>query len=210
MPKKVDHHVRRTQIAAALMRVAATHGLQAISLRHVAAEAGVSAGMVQHYFRTKDQMMTFALEVVSDNVQARLAAVAADLDDPGSPKAAVRALLVQMLPLDEQRHLEGHVGLAFHAYAAIRPAIADQLRAGTEQLWAFLADRIRAAQRSGDAPAALDPAGAAITLSALVEGLSLQVLNRYYPPETALDVFDAHLCTVFGPPTDDPAPGTVG
>ncbi|MFN2494937.1 MAG: TetR/AcrR family transcriptional regulator [Pseudonocardiaceae bacterium] len=210
MPKKVDHHARRTQIADALLRIAATHGLQAISLRHVAAEAGVSAGMVQHYFRTKDKMMTFALEVVSDNVQARLAAGAADLDDADSPKAVVRALLVQMLPLDEARRLEGHVGLAFHAYAAIRPAMADQLRADAELLLAFLADRIRAAQRSGDAPATLDPAGAAITLLALVEGLSMQVLVRYYPPETALDIFDAHLCTVFDPPPDDRARGTVG
>ncbi|MGH3910171.1 MAG: TetR/AcrR family transcriptional regulator, partial [Pseudonocardiaceae bacterium] len=64
MPKRVDHRARRTQIADALMRVAATKGLQAVSLRHVAHEAGVSAGMVQHYFRTKDEMMTFALEVV--------------------------------------------------------------------------------------------------------------------------------------------------
>src|SRR3954467_4457371 len=42
------------------MRVAAHQGLEAVSLRHVATEAGVSTGMVQHYFRTKDEMMTFA------------------------------------------------------------------------------------------------------------------------------------------------------
>ena len=52
MPKKVDRQERRTRIADALMRVAADQGLEAVSLRHVAAEAGVSAGMVQHYFRT--------------------------------------------------------------------------------------------------------------------------------------------------------------
>lgn len=202
VPKKVDHQARRTQIADALMRVAATQGLQAVSLRHVATEAGVSAGLVQHYFRTKDEMMTFALEVVSENVQARLAA-GADLDNPVSPKAVVRALLVQMLPLDEPRWLEGHVGLAFHAHAAVQPALADQLRADTEQLRAFLAEHIRAAQNSGHAPAALDPTGAAITLLALVEGLSMHVLNRYYPPEITLAAFDAHLCAVFGPPTED-------
>ena len=57
MPKKVDHQERRTLIADALMRVAADQGLEAVSLRHVAAAAGVSSGMVQHYFRTKDEMM---------------------------------------------------------------------------------------------------------------------------------------------------------
>lgn len=64
MPKKVDRHERRTLIADALMRVAARQGLEAVSLRHVAAEAGVSPGMVQHYFRTKDEMMAFAMAVV--------------------------------------------------------------------------------------------------------------------------------------------------
>jgi AcrR family transcriptional regulator len=55
MPKKVDRQERRTLIADALMRVAADQGLAAVSLRTVAAEAGVSAGMVQPYFRTKDE-----------------------------------------------------------------------------------------------------------------------------------------------------------
>jgi AcrR family transcriptional regulator len=56
------------------MSLAATRGLEAVSLRHVATEAGVSTGMVQHYFRTKDEMMTFALEMVMDNIQARATA----------------------------------------------------------------------------------------------------------------------------------------
>ena len=39
MPKKVDHAERRRLIADALMRVAAEQGLEAVSLRHVAAAA---------------------------------------------------------------------------------------------------------------------------------------------------------------------------
>ena len=58
MPRRVDHQLRRKQLADAVMRLAATEGLEEVSLRHVAAEAGVSTGMVQHYFRTKDEMMT--------------------------------------------------------------------------------------------------------------------------------------------------------
>jgi AcrR family transcriptional regulator len=204
VPKKVDHQQRRTQIAEALMRVAASRGLAAVSLRHVAAEAGVSAGRVQHYFRTKDEMMTFALQVVSERVEARLAADAA-LVDRASPRDIVRALLVQMLPLDEPRWLEGHVGLAFHAYTATQPPLAEALRTDNEHLQAFLAEHIRAAQTSGQAPTAPEPTTAARTLLALVEGLSMQVLNHYYRPETALTAFETHLDTVFGPPTDGPA-----
>jgi AcrR family transcriptional regulator len=192
MPKRVDHHARRTEIADALMRVAATRGLEEVSLRHVAAEAGVSAGMVQHYFRTKEEMMTFALDVVRERVQARLAAEPGDI---ASPRAVVRALLIQLLPLDESRLLEGHVALAFLAYAAVKPAAGAALRDDTALMRAFIAEQIRATQ----GPAApIDPAHAATGLLALVDGLGLHVLGRHYSPEVALAVFDAHLEVVFG------------
>ena len=71
MPKKVDHQQRREQIAAALMRVVANDGLEAVSLRHVAAEAGVTAGMVQHYFPSKEAMMDFAMQSASARFDSR-------------------------------------------------------------------------------------------------------------------------------------------
>ena len=140
MPKQVDPHERRTLLADALLRVAATRGLMDVSLRHVAAEAGVTAGMVQHYFRTKDEMMVFALDVVSARVQARLEA---DPTMHDGPRALVRALLVQLLPVDDDRVLEGRVAIAFHAYAASRPAVATRLREDTRGIRAMIAEQIR-------------------------------------------------------------------
>lgn len=196
MPRKVDRHERRTRIADALMRVAAERGLEAVSLRHVAAEAGVSVGMVQHYFRDKDEMMVFALGRVSENVQARLAAGGTDT----SLREMLRALLVQLLPLDEERTVEGQVALAFQAYAAVRPAVAEGLRENTAQMRAFLGDRIRAAQSAGEAVPTIDSRHAATALLALVEGLGVHVLGRHYSADEALAVFDAHLATLFEPP----------
>jgi AcrR family transcriptional regulator len=196
VPKKVDHRARRTLIADALLRVAADRGLEGVSLRHVAAEAGVSAGMVQHYFRTKDEMMIFALEVVGENVEARLAAEG--LGESPAPGELVRALLVQLLPLDEPRRAEGRVALAFLAHAAVKPVIAAALRADTARFRAFVADGIRAAQASGETPPDLDPDHAATALLALVEGLGIHVLGGHYSPELALAVFDAHVATLFG------------
>jgi AcrR family transcriptional regulator len=197
VPKRVDRDARRRLIADALLRVAAGRGLEAVSLRHVAAEAGVSAGMVQHYFRTKDEMMTFALTVVGERVEARLDAE--ELGETPAAGALVRALLVQLLPLDEERRVEGRVALAFLAYAAVKPAVAAALREDTARLRGFVADRIRAAQEAGEAGPGVDPAQAATTLLALVEGLGLHVLGGHYPAATALAVFDAHLAMLFGP-----------
>src|ERR671910_1577923 len=100
MPRKVDHRERRELLADALMRLAAARGLEGVSLRHVAAEAGVSTGMVQHYFRTKDEMMTFALGMVMDRIRERSQADAAPASASASACELVRRLLLQVLPLD--------------------------------------------------------------------------------------------------------------
>jgi AcrR family transcriptional regulator len=182
------------------MRVAADRGLAEVSLRHVATEAGVSSGMVQHYFRTKDEMMTFALEVIYENVQARIADYDVALGESPGPRELVRALLIQLLPLDQPRMREGRVALAFSAYAAVKPAIASALRKDTAQMREYLAQQIRLAQAAGAASADVDPTNAATGLLALVEGLALHVIGEYYQPDMALSVFEAHLDQLFGPP----------
>jgi hypothetical protein len=89
----------------------------------------------------------------------------------------LRALLIQLLPLDEPRRIEGQVALAFLSYAAVRPGIATRLR---------------------ESSAGIDPADAATALLVLVDGLGVQVLTRHYSAEVALAAFDAHLDAVFG------------
>jgi AcrR family transcriptional regulator len=189
MPRKVDHHERRELLADALMRLAAAQGLEKVSLRHVAAEAGVSTGMVQHYFRTKDEMMTFALGMVMDRIRERSQAEAA----PTTPRELVRALLLQVLPLDETRRLENHVVLAFLAYVAVKPAIAAGLRQDAAQMRTFLADQLRAAGADG-----IDPEPAAAGLLALVDGLGLQLLSQQYTEQEAMAALDTQLALLFG------------
>ncbi|MFC5805294.1 TetR/AcrR family transcriptional regulator [Streptomyces formicae] len=191
MPRKVDHRERRELLADALMRLAAARGLEEVSLRHVAAEAGVSTGMVQHYFRTKDEMMTFALGMVMDRISERSQAAAA----PVTPRELVRGLLLQVLPLDETRRLENHVVLAFLAYAAVKPSIASGLREAAAEMRRFLADQLRATGVDS-----VDPERAAAGLLALVDGLGLQLLSRQYAEEDAVAALDAQLTLLFGRP----------
>ena len=199
MPKKVDHHERRTRIADALMRVAAKDGLEAVSLRHVATEAGVSSGMVQHYFRTKDEMMAFALAVIREHNQARVEAAVGGLGESPSPRWLLRTMLGELLPLDEPRRADGRVALAFLAYTAVRPGAAASLREDTAGMLTFIADLIRSAQAGGDARGGVDPAHAAAGLLAATEGLALYVLSGQYPADTALAALDAQLALIFRP-----------
>lgn len=199
MPRKVDHRERRTLIADALMRVAAERGLEAVSLRHVAAEAGVTSGMVQHYFRTKDEMMTFAMEVVRERNQARLTEAMSRLGPSPAPRDLIRMMVRELLPLDEPRRADGRVAMAFLAYTAVRPAAAKALQEDTAEMVKFLAGQIHAAQEAGEADTAVDPDHAAAGLLAIMEGLGVYLLGGHYTSDTALAAFDAHLARIFGP-----------
>lgn len=195
VPKKVDHRQRRALIADALMRVAAERGLEAISLRQVAAEAGVTSGMVQHYFRNKDEMVVFAMEMVKESISARMSA--ADSSEGGTGVELVRTLLVQLLPLDEERRTEGRVALAFMAYAAAHPEVGAAVRADNAYLRKIITERIHDGQMAQEVHSGHDPECAATALMALVEGLSIHTLNGDYSPERALAVFESYLGPFF-------------
>ncbi len=195
MPKQVDHTARRRAIADALWRVVAHEGFEGVSLRHVAAEAGVSMGMVQHYFSTKEQMLLFALDSVAERTGARFATELAKLPDPPPPRAAVRAFLVQLLPLDEPRRQEGHSLYALLAGGLRHGELGQRLRAGMEQLREFLTGQVAAGMVTAD------PEVAAVTLMALTDGLAAHVLGGFLTPEAAETALNAQLDTVFGPET---------
>lgn len=189
MPKKVDRQERRTLIADALMRVAAEQGLEAVSLRHVAAEAGVSPGMVQHYFRTKDEMMAFAMAVVRERSQIRVTGAVTRLGDNPPPRLLLRTMIKALLPLDDQSRNDGRVALAFLAYTAVRPAAAVALREDTAQLVGFITSILPA--RHGNEVAA--------GVLALMEGLGVYLLGGQYTAEQALRALEAHLDMLFEP-----------
>lgn len=199
MPRVVDHEDRRRHIAEALWQVTVAHGLEGVSLRHVAAEAHMSMGLVQHYFTSKDEMLLFSLDALHEQVTERVARHIASASQPLGPRALVRAVLVELLPLDEQRRTEAQVGLAFMAQAAVHPPVAAALRANFDQLQQFVADQIALARQGGDTCHVPEPEAAAAELLALLDGLSAHVLAGCRTPDTAVEVFDQRLDAVLPP-----------
>ena len=61
MPKIVDHDVQREKFAEAAMSLIAQHGLEGVTMRAVAAEAGLSYGSLFHYFSAKDELLIHAV-----------------------------------------------------------------------------------------------------------------------------------------------------
>lgn len=187
MPKQVDHEHRRLEIVAALWRIAGERGLEAVSLSEVATEAGISKGLVQHYFPTKDAMLRHATMALRDRVGERMPA-------PGD----LRSTLVALLPLSPRARADALVANAFLIRARRDPQLAEIFRRGHTMLRAAVADLVRAAQLAGDLPSALDPASAADLLLALVHGLGEAILLEHHAPDEAIAILDRQLGLLAG------------
>jgi AcrR family transcriptional regulator len=61
VPKIVDHDAQRVKFAEAAMSLIAQHGLEGLTMRAVAAEAGLSYGSLFHYFGSKDELLMHAV-----------------------------------------------------------------------------------------------------------------------------------------------------
>ncbi|MFE3541919.1 TetR/AcrR family transcriptional regulator [Nocardia sp. NPDC059177] len=168
MPKQVDHSSRRAAISDAVMRVLARDGLEAVSVRHVAAEADVSAGQVQHYFPTKDAMMEYAAGTIAERIATRITAAGPDPD--------LHQLLTALLPTDADSAADARSLIGYLAFATVRPQIAATMATNGRGFRDHVA---------GLLPAHPDPHTAANTLLALLDGLSLHVTVGQIPAETA-------------------------
>jgi AcrR family transcriptional regulator len=179
VPRQVDHEQRRQKIAEALWRIVSTQGLEGVSLRNVATEAGISMGLVQHYFSSKDEMLLFAFGMLSARVEARLMAA-----KPQGPP--IKTMFLEMLPLDDERRAEAHVAVAFMARAAVSPAFAEATRAQSPMFREYLAGLLRAD--------GLSDADEHVTiLLAALDGLTVHILAGQLTPEAAVKALDVHL-----------------
>ncbi|NUP22251.1 MAG: TetR/AcrR family transcriptional regulator [Streptomyces sp.] len=209
MPKRVDHAERRAEIGEALVRVAGRRGLHAVGMRDVAAEAGVSLRLVQYYFETKEKLLLFGLELLTEQfgrrVSERLGAIAAG-DAPG-PRATVEALLMAALPVDEESRTFHHLYTSYAILSVTDPALAAQpfisRPDAAEDAVAGLLEQARDADllRPG-----VEPRLEAIGLLALSAGLGTSILVGQRSAESATAVLRHGLDRIFRP--RDPSQAT--
>ncbi|MBT2420734.1 TetR/AcrR family transcriptional regulator [Streptomyces sp. ISL-22] len=201
MPRTADHAQRRSQITEGLIRVAARDGVHAVTMRAVAAEAGVSLRLVQYYFETKGRLMLAALRHLEQQSHDRWAARLSALPDPPSQRARVEALLTEALPTDEASRTFHILWTSCAMLAMTDPDLAAQPFAeGPDRLEAQLADLLRQAQAEGGLAEAADPDVEATRLLALSHGLGTSVLVGRRTPDAAMEALGYHLDWLFSPP----------
>nr|WP_296770828.1 TetR/AcrR family transcriptional regulator [Rhodococcus sp. (in: high G+C Gram-positive bacteria)] len=72
----------RRRILAAAEELIAVHGVEKVRLRDIATQAGVSVGMIQHYFDTRDGVIDAMMGAASVRRVTEWATIAAHVEDP--------------------------------------------------------------------------------------------------------------------------------
>jgi len=161
----VDHDERRRRIAEVTVDVIAREGLEAATIRRIAAELGGPTKIITHYFADKQELLVWAYRSLAEQSERYLTEVIAR-----DPTDIVSALMA-MTAVDESQTLLWRVYIAFWDRAARDPFFAELQRTQINLALKRIAEIIRA--RNGERE---DVESVSQRLNALVQGISLLAL----------------------------------
>jgi len=168
--------LRREQMLRAAAELIGERGFSETRIADVARRAGASPALVIYYFSTKDQLLTEALRF---SEAAFYATVTAELETLRTARERLELLVRTTCVPQGEGEVPGAWGLWFDLWAqAFRhPEIAKD-RIELDQRWRdTIARVVRDGQASGEI-GGVDADAFAITFSALIDGLSIQVALR--------------------------------
>ncbi|MFF2545985.1 TetR/AcrR family transcriptional regulator [Kitasatospora sp. NPDC058063] len=203
MPKQVDHRERRETIARALWRVVERRGATHLTMREVAQEAGISLGQLQHYFGSRAQMLSFAMDFASEQSARRVGLAMGALGGRPHPRDVLRAMLVEQLPLHADARATSRMSAAYVLEALHDEEVHARARGGLLQGRAMVEQVLRQAIADGQLAPDRDPVVETDLLLALTGFATLLELD-VVGPDAVLTAVDRHLDRLFA------APGDVG
>lgn len=164
---------RRDQILTAAEQVATFEGLDKLTMRSAASEAGVSLRLVQYYFGSKSSLLEAVLTRFSDR---SFAGWRARVGDEMSAREKVRAFVDAALPLDDERRAFHRLGVSFASLALSDPQLAAGIyRTNLDATEAALVDLIRSAAHECGA-GEVEWRVEARTLMSLIHGVGTMIM----------------------------------
>jgi AcrR family transcriptional regulator len=172
--RKAYHHggLRRVLIDAAVEAIAA-HGIEALNLRRLAAQAGVTAGAPYHHFPSREQL----LRAVAEEGFGQLAADLIAARDAAPAKAGARLEALGRAYVNFAISHPGYFRAMFHGDANSAGPTETGLRA-----FHLLRDAVLACQEAGAAPPG-DPAPLVLAAWSAVHGFATLWIDGALPFE---------------------------
>lgn len=143
-----------TRLLDGVLTVLAEQGVGALSVRSVAAAAGVSPAQVQYYYRAKSELVRAGFDHAGEQFLADVAA---------ARPTTLMEVVLQWLPLDDRRERRARVWLAYAAISAVDADLAASAARLDEELRGWFLD-----QGLSD--------HAAAQLFAMIDGVTVQCL----------------------------------
>lgn len=165
MPKVGMEPIRRRQLIDATIASMGEHGLADTTVQTISRGAGVSPGIIHHYFGGKDELLTATMRSMlvqlRSDVTERLAAA-------GSPRARLEAIVDCNFAAGQFEPMVVAAWLGFWAQAPHNPALARLQRINARRLQSNLLHSLRALLPEERAERI------AVGLAALIDGLWLR------------------------------------
>lgn len=169
MPKIVDREERRDTVVSLTARVIARDGINGVSFKGIADEAGSSTAIVSHYFANMRELLHHTYRTLLSRSQLRQREV---VERDGS---TVLDLAEVLLPLGEESISAWRISIEFFSEAmtdqAIKVEWEKNLLIATAQ-FQTLFERMKA---RGEFPASVDGNEAAQEMLALIRGIGTEV-----------------------------------
>jgi AcrR family transcriptional regulator len=169
MTRKIRDPQTRERIVDIASAVVAAEGLHGASFRAIAAAAGVSTGLITHYFEDKQELMVAVLRRNNELAAKRVRGATAT----GTASERLRAAVEAVLPLDPTRRREWQVWVAMWGEASLGGELAAGFRAGWTGLRRIFRDLLQQACREGELRAHIDVPYEADRLVTMLAGLGL-------------------------------------
>jgi AcrR family transcriptional regulator len=163
---------RRRQILDAAIECFARQGFQRTTMGDIIRQAGLSAGAIYLYFRSKEQI----IETLADERHEGERRIIEDALKRGDWSASLRELFQSFYrSLTEPGvRIERRLGIHLWAEALSNPKVLALVRRGTNQPLKLLSEAIARSRSKRQLPATVNPEAAARIVIALFHGLILQ------------------------------------
>lgn len=163
---------RRGELLARAVEISQAEGLSAVTLRRVAADLGVTPGLVSHYFSSADQLIAAAFRTAAT---VDLDAARAHVGAAPTPTEGIDALMDYVL--GDVSEDASALWLDAWSLGRRNPTLAAEVPALTDAWLALIGDLILAGREAGEFHVA-DVDAAARRVLILIDGLGAQKVIR--------------------------------
>ena len=183
---------RRGELLARAVEISQAEGLSAVTLRRVAADLGVTPGLVSHYFSAAEQLITaaFRAAAVADLAEAR-----SHIDAAATAVAKMDALMDYVL--DDSSDDAGALWLEAWSLGRRNAPLAAEANELTAEWLDCIAEIVRAGVADGEFHV-VDVDVAARRLLTMIDGLGAQKVVRAVPSGEAKHIARAYFASELG------------